>query len=277
MKPLFALARILGNELPPRDLPGGRYAALTALLREPPLSGVIKFWILNRVWDPRLRAAYRERLADQGDIYEIPFEPEQYFAAAHRGERLRYCPGINSARNTGLRLAFEQYNARFAAVFDGDCGCTQGQWEEILAEILGDAIDGRVMPAYSVPIIRIGYVAWDEALTGRPQRHDPRGEPQLIVARRGWEEHGICYDETLAFGDGDKVELLVRLGHHGGLDRQNEIATPGMARNIGTCCHINTGASSVEDGGIRGRWPARAASLAQLHDDIVQYYQGASL
>jgi hypothetical protein len=269
MRPLFALGRILGNELPPRDDAGGRLMALARLLREPDLGGVVKFWIVNRVWDPDLAAAYREmliRYGRLGRVHEIPFEPDRYCAAAGRDERLCYCPGINHARNEGLRLAFGRHGARFAAILDGDCGFTRDQWEEVSTEILGDHVDGVGRPAYAVPTIRMTPATWDDLV---PWAAPPVGqpeEPMLILARRAWDQ-GLRYDEARPFGANDKVELLARLGYVAGrTDR---------CRAVGSCCHINTGPAEVEaDVGRRMR--ARAAALERMHEAILRRHHQES-
>jgi hypothetical protein len=273
MKPLFVLARILGNETPPRDLDGGRLRALAELLREPPMDGVAKVWIINRVWDPALVEIYRAMLVRQrrlGRVHEIPFEPDRYFAADGPRAQLAYCPGVNHARNEAMRLGFEKYGARFAAAFDGDCGFAPAQWEEALTAIVGDAIDGVLRPAYSVPSIRIDHATWDAALGGAVFA-GPREEPMLILSRRGWDS-GIRFDESIPFGAGDKAELLVALGHDPTPFRQHEVVDAARCRSVAACCHLDTGPRDVEASFDR-RGPARAVSLERLHTAIARHYR----
>jgi hypothetical protein len=275
MKPIFALARILGNEMPPRDVPDGRLISLQHLIREPPLCGVIKFWIINRVWDPRLAATYRKLLSTVvGLVHELPFEPGRYFEAQNQHEQLLYCPGINNARNEGLRIAFEEYDVKFAAIFDGDCGFTPDQWNTVSSEIFGDCVNCVERQAYSVPMVRVDPSVWEHALVGPPNiiPDDPH-EPQLIISRRAWEK-GLCYDESLAFDENDKVRLLENLGHHTWIDRWHETLREDQCRSIGRCCHVNTGSDMVE-ASIHEQWSARQKAKAQFHADITRYYQGS--
>ena len=275
MKPIFALVRILGNEMPPRDLSMGRLNTLVQLIREPPLCGVIKFWLINRVWNPELAAAYRELLvkdARLGRVHELPFEPGAYFEADRQGSRQVYCPGINKARNEGLRIAFERYETQFAAAFEGDCGFSREQWEAVSSEIFNDCLNKEAKIAYSVPMIRVTAGMWDAAIndpampiTGR------RDEPQLIISRKAMTN--IRYNESPRFAvNADKLELLIRLGHNGETDRWNQLLHEDHCRNIGSCCHINTGSEEVE-ASSQSLWPIRHEAYARQYADIRRYYQ----
>jgi hypothetical protein len=274
MRPLFFVIRILGNELPPRDLPGSRLVVLEQLLREPELGGVTKYWIINRVWNPELVAAYCKLLAPgyRGRLRELVFREDPYFKAKGRDDRLLYCPGINHARNEGLRIAFDEHGAQFAAVLDGDCGFTWDLWEEVMAEIVSDHVDGKGKLAYSLPMLRISHASWNAALAGVPVPTAELDEPQLIITRHGWNL-GIRYDESYHFGHLDKIELLIRLGHDFNSHRQLRLLHENMCRSIARCYHIHTGNDAVE-ADYHWRGEVREMSLARLHEDITHHYRG---
>jgi hypothetical protein len=272
MSPDFALCRVLGNELPPRDLPGSRLNVLRCLSLEPPLANTVKFWIINRVWDPALAAAYAQMLRvlpEPGQVHVIEFDYRRY--AAVGGARLCYCPGINHARNEALRLAFEEYGASLAAVLDGDCGFTPGQWEAILAQIAEDRNAARL--AYSARSVRVDPVVWTAALGRQSSPSGQQDEHQLIMHRRAWDQ-GLRFDETRPFGDDDKTELFHRLGHYA-KGQGTRVISQDRCLDVGECCHINTGNRNIE-GDVRRRGDARKRSLAQLHADIRRYHGEAT-
>jgi hypothetical protein len=271
---LFALGRILGNELPPRDRYGGRLAALEALLEsEPVLPYAKKFWVINRVWDLVLAETYNRRLADTMDpVYIMPFEEDRYFEADARGQRLLYCPGINGARNKALHIAFEDPEVQFAAIFDGDCGFSSGQWRQVLDQMTDDTDDGIYRMSYSVPMIRTDYEGWKLLTYGRTsEAPGPVDEPQLIISRKGWDE-GLQYNEGLPFGHYDKLGLLMWLGHSSHQGHWHEITPNEKCRSVGACCHIGTGRIEVEHSLDKAK-AARQDALERLHTDIVRRYR----
>jgi hypothetical protein len=253
---------------------GGRLAALEALLNcEPDLPYAMKFWVINRVWDPVLAEAYNRRLAALPDpIYIIPFEEDSYFGADARGQRLLYCPGINGARNKALRMAFAEPDVQFAAIFDGDCGFSSSQWRAVLDQMTDDTDAGIHRLSYSVPMIRTDRESWTLFATDLlPEAPGPVDEPQLIVSRKGWED-GLKYDEGLPFGHYDKLGLLIWLGHSSHVTHWHEVPPTEKCRSVGACCHIGTGPKAIEHSVDRAR-PVRHDALERLHADICRHYR----
>jgi hypothetical protein len=276
VKPIFVLCRILGNELPPRDLPGSRCVTLNFILDdEPSFPHTEKFWLLNRVCDPRLKANYRRILDSAGaTVYDLLYRYEDHVALARKDmDGLLYCPGINAARNTALEYAFEHHDADYAMVFDGDCAFTQDQWEEVTGEIIRDAMISQARLAYSVPMFRIDPPTYDALVKGYAgvQANQDPAEPQLIISRRGWWSGEVRYDPSVPFGKGDKCELLFRLGHSREFHRQHIVKDDSRCRSVGSIYHLNTGDRDVE-GDVNARIRAREDSLAQMYKLIDRVY-----
>jgi len=258
MKKRFAIVRILGNELPPRDRPGQRLEVLRFQLEtEPVPDDVLRLWVLNRVHEPAFRAAIAGLLDAAGERWvELPFVPEEYARGLSRRARLLYAISVNAARNLAIEAG--RAEARFSLVLDGDCWMGPREWELLTEAIERDQARRPDRRYYSLPMLR---ATFEEALAGR-HRQKLREEPQLVFR----DDAELRFDESRVFGDKDKVELLLRLGHApyspGGAE-EHSLAPDAPCASAGRVIHLQTGVDATEDNRIeRGR--QRELSLRRL-------------
>lgn len=230
----FCIVRIVGNENPPRDLPGSRLRSLEfILLNEPNFADTTKLYVLNRLVDQDYRRSVIDMLeAYQQPFYEIPFPAAKLRAApdmSHADMNLEVI-GINSARNTGIAVGHAV--ADYAIIFDGDCFFDLTGWNEFI-----DTVERTPSHYYSIPTLRI-----------KPEQYQTQldrnyTEPMPVFHRDSLER----FDVTRLFGNCDKLELLHRLGHDG-MANTNHCTIHGDRTVLaGYCCHMQTGADETEE------------------------------
>jgi hypothetical protein len=228
--PRLIVGRILGGELPPRDTPGARLAGLRQLLTRYEHGYITRderFWVVNRVIDPELQAAYVETLQAAGESYvAIPFDPAAYAAATTRDEKIVAAIGINQARNELIDDGLARGD--YVLALDGDCYFTEAEYAAVIATLAD-----YTLPYFSLRTLR---TAADD-----PTRVLEVAEPMAAFSARGT----MRFDETLPFGRGPKLDLLYRLGHsrknpHIALDHEK------YTRVIGTVRHAATGDEQVD-------------------------------
>jgi hypothetical protein len=212
--------RILGNENPPRDTPGRREQALRYLLTsEPEFPGVSKWYLLNRIFDRTYQRQLCETLDRHNAHYvTVPFPAQPLTSLSDVKTR---GVGLNQARN--LAIAIGGSLARYVAVLDGDCFFEPAGWEPIAAELAQDRY--RYL---SVPF--------------RRQGAEHCGEPQLIFR----DDSELRFDESLPFGQGDKLELLYRLGHERTPHSGHLRIEGDLTRLVGEVRHYSTGEELYE-------------------------------
>jgi len=228
----FVLYRILGNDLPPRQVAGQTAANLRFVLEhEPPLEGCEKRWVVNRIADPAAEAVVTGILDAHGQRYlRIPFVEREYAARAfdftglpprlysfrvyanrvtsvHRGRaiawchrhRIRYLANINGARNAALGEG--RGRAEWVLPFDGNCFFTAAAWRDVALA----ASRAGAAKYLAVPMARV----LDNAQLLEPGwRPQALAEPQLGFRHDARE----AFDERLRYGAMDKSALLHRLG-----------------------------------------------------------------
>lgn len=241
---LAMIVRILGTENPPRDLPGKRAAALQAILQtEPEFADVGKHYLLNRIWD----RGYLKKLITILECHRASYSviPFDWSIPLTRESLSRKGIAINAARNAAIDWG--QSRARYTVVLDGDCQFTSAGLQPILEEMRRDTYT-----YLSIPFCR-------EA-TGRQE------EPQLAFR----QDALLRFDETLAFGQNDKLELLFRLGHDTTPHSGHLEITGDQTRLVGEVQHHSTGSLRTEqDNHVRGQ--LRAQSLQELARRIRRY------
>ena len=255
--PTFALYRIIGNDLPPRHVPGQHLRNLAFVLEEEPeLERCQKWWVLNRLTDAGEERELTELLDERGvDHLRLPFRLEEY---ARYGWRLdferplfdadfhalgpkqralllehtyhdknRYVMNNNGARNTALDHG--RQHADWVLPWDGNCFLTAPAWAELVA-----AVDADPQLSYVVvPMARAG----DDEIRHRDEHWRPAAtdEPQIAFATGAPER----FDEDLRYGRNPKAALLRALGVPGVWnERAHEPWEPGLP----------------EPGSARGRW-----------------------
>lgn len=217
---LAAIVRILGNENPPRDIPGRREQVLRQLLtEEPDFLNVTKWYLLNRLFDRTYRRQLCETL-DRHNAHYITFGFD--YATPWQEQHIRQ-QGIqlNAARNyavtAGLALA------KYAVVLDGDCGFTTDGWAPV-----AEAMQQDTHPYLSIPHRRIGTTV--------------QGEPMLAFRN----DSELRFNESIPFGQADKLELLYRLGHDQTPLSGHLKIEGNLTRLAGEVLHYGTGDDSLE-------------------------------
>jgi hypothetical protein len=207
----FALVRVLGNDMPPLHSETQTLDNLRFLLEhEPALEGCTKHFILNRIADEDRFEELRRILEAAGHVPDvIPFDEDEYSALESAEERSFYLTNNNSARNRALELG--RARADVVLPFDGQIFVPLGGWAELRAAALAHPD----CPAFVVPMARLLDNA--EALSSeRVRREEERGpsEPQLAFGRTFTDR----FDESIPYGRGPKIDLLMRLGVAGPWD-----------------------------------------------------------
>lgn len=236
---IAVICRVLGNELPPRDSVGSRLPILNSILEaEPEFKGVVKLFIINRVLDAGLANSYSNILEEQGYPYfSIPFnkstEPN-YSSMVSTGIDLNY------ARNLGIDIGLNFAN--WVVILDGDCFFTEADWNPVAEAIVADNYDNL-----SIPHVRRGT--------------SKLGEPMLAFSYRS----NYRFDTNLAFGDRDKLDLLIQLGHDPTPLSGHLRISGDKTLLVGKVNHIPTGSAIVENDVFK-RTNARKESITKLID-----------
>jgi hypothetical protein len=229
------VARILGNDLPPRHAPGESLRSLTRILRtEGEAEGVRPLFLLNRLHDPATAMAMTQEIAARGhEVVNLPFDPDLYARApldwaafgpdpktalsriqgmapaqADRARlwalrhKLAAAVGLNEARNLALDLG--RARADWTLVLDGGCLIPP----EALAALRQD-LAGPFAPALILPMRRV-----EGGDPARATAEDLREEPQVAFHRSARSR----FDPRFPYGLRDKSSLLVALGVPGPWD-----------------------------------------------------------
>jgi predicted O-methyltransferase YrrM len=254
-KPTYAIYRILGNELPPRDLPGARLAALERILaEEPAFPDTIKWWVVNWIHAPDQAAAVVARLVAAKQRYLLLPPNGQVLMSAPLEERAVIALNINGARN--IALAHGKLQAEFTVLLDGDCMFMADQFAIFNRAVEADGGSHRY---YSIATVR-------GDATGRPLAAP--GE-HMVAFRHDSEE---VFDPNRVFGDNDKRQLLYRLGHK----RTHALELPRWAKShsAGEVTHLATGEEAIERN-VEERRTARRMSIEAIMAGLERRYSKA--
>jgi hypothetical protein len=256
MKPKWAVVRILGNELVPRDRPGSRLTTLDYILQhEPPLEDADKLWVLNRVVEPQLLTNYELMLwnHDYGEdrVLELSFSPTEYVAARTFKQKVLAAIGINNARNQAIAWAHE-LGYQWVLILDGDCMWQRPDWHNWLKQT---RLHEHRYQYFSVPHCRAAVCP-----EGMLQIDLTLQECQIAFSRGST----LRFDETLPFGQDDKLSLLRVLGHTTGRESGAWQTMPNaLTKMIPRVIHLPTGDTATETD-QRHRREQRERSLQQL-------------
>ena len=250
--PDYAIIRILGNENPPRDLPGSRLQSLEFILKhEPCFSGVPKLYLLNRLVDPEFEAQILGLLREyRASWLNVKLEWAELTLGLSDNEFNRQVIAINSARN--VAIDFGHLYANHAIILDGDCIFDQTGWDQFVA-----TTQLQERKYYSIPSTRTSPAEYLAGVT------PILGESMLAFHR----DAKLRFDANRLFGNREKLELLFRLGH-------DPTPNSGHCRIVGdlTClagyvCHLHTGTDTVESD-VAVRMAQRSQSLAVLWQKV---------
>lgn len=230
--------RIIGNEMPPRDLPGSRIQALRHILEnEAKLIGAERAWFLNRILDDD----YRRQVTDLLDEHSQPYFSVPFDRTLEPTVDNMRGPGININAARNLAISLGHALSPWCVVLDGDCFFeTAKDWEAVLI-----AMREGQFKYLSIPSNRMG--------------SDVLGESMLAFHYRS----DLRFNQSLRFGDSEKLELLFRLGHDSTPDTNHLRVYGNLTKVVGKVVHYSTGSSEVE-GRIVPRLDARTESIKQL-------------
>jgi hypothetical protein len=247
----YAICRVIGNELPPRDWPGAKLDSLEYILQHAEPTDLI--WVLNHIHDPCYRDAVTNLLKQYDQpFYELRFELEHYSKLRTPRERWCYAININQARNVAIRIGTANHD--FAVCLDQDCFFTLPLWRQVVAFIEEDqsTFPGRCY--YGLMMKRL---VDNQKVDLRTLNNH---EPQLMFRR----DAPFLFDPQLPFGDGDKAALLQKLG----FGRPPGFAVQGnLCRVAGSVLHLRSGSAEAETD-LKTRMRLRTMSINALLSNL---------
>ena len=194
---IYKIARVIGNSLPHRD--SKKIKSIEYVLKKGYCpEDVEQVWFLNKLRDCSESEELRTLLKDFNQkTVELPFSRKKYNKAKSREEKIKAFIGINKARNFALSYC-KPYDWLF--VLDDTNFFNKKLWKITTQDI--ERHTEELKPKYfAVPIIRF-----------KPPLKDydsiPLQEPILAFNKKA----PYWFDDTIEFGRGDKVELLLHLG-----------------------------------------------------------------
>jgi hypothetical protein len=215
----YVIARMVGNELPPRDSDKSRYRSLLHILQNEQVDGFNRLWVLNRIHDPDYRQLLIDTLMNE-QVLEIPFKLEEYIFCNNFHEQILYAINVNGARNFALSQCLSRYD--FTVLLDQDCYYQPDEWRKTR-----ETIESTDSQYYFSPIKR-----WHLNMTPEVFQNMPEEEP-MIIFRRDAEK---SFNPNLRYGDRNKQELLGRIGIKLVSDKWTQ--TSDEAIRAGSGCHI---------------------------------------
>ena len=251
------LVRIIGNSLPFRDK--DKIKALQYVLNHEWVpSGVPKIWILNQLRPCSESDKIRQILYEHNQsIIEIPFDAEMYKKAKTRKEKILAFIGINRARNYALNH-LKNYDWLFLL---DDTNYFSGQaWLGTVKGLEGAVARTPGLKACAIPIARhVGSLTTDPF-------NLPLNEPVI-----GFHSTAkVRFDESVCFGNGEKVELLKRLGGETKEVSEKNYQTmchpdSEICPQVGRVLHVSFSDSALEsDEGVNRRIEARKQGIDEV-------------
>jgi len=251
----YAITRIIGNELPPRDTIGNRVRSLQFILdNEPAFPDCSKIWMVNQIEDQQTRNRILELLKPYR-VEILTLDKSKFLKCKTFEEKVVEAINVNKARNMGLDISREQH--KFTFLFDGDCFFTQQLWDKTIADMQSD---GESHKYYGVPGVRI-----IESIPADPLA-ERMWEPSIVFRY----DAELRHDETIPFGKSERLKFMKRLGYTsktGVTQLQNE----NMCKNVGCLLHISFNDSTTESD-LRYRMALRDESVRRFVAMLEQKY-----
>jgi len=227
----YALARIIGNELPPRDSTGNRVESLKFILKnEPDFTNCSKIWIINQIESTEVKESILNLLSPYHvEIMEL--DRKKFLRQKTFDGKVIEAININKARNRCLDVA---KGHKFTFVFDGDCFFTQELWDQTIGEIEIDQNTNVDRKYYGVPAARIV----SEIPSDLTNYH--MWEPSMIFR----DDAELRFNENIPFSKGEKLELMKKIGYKS----KDGITTleGDMCKNVGCLLHISFNEPTTE-------------------------------
>lgn len=244
----FTIARIIGNDLPPRQAKGQMLANLRHILEEEAnFPHCSKVFVLNRLFDPHEEAQARAMIEGAGHValvrsFDAPHYATLGLDMAIAGEapdlvsaafatlpakeqanrffricraKIAYALDINGARNQALR--FGQERSEWTFVLDGACFLSQAA----ARRLFDDAGRAGRCPYLIIPMRRLVEIGEAAAADWRVSRWRARWGAWWGAWWRAWQEEpqiafhrsaSSCFDERFIYGLQDKTSLLKAIG-----------------------------------------------------------------
>lgn len=243
---LATIFRILGNENPPRDTIGKRLEVLERILKtEPKFENIQKWYLVNRICNIQFRRQICELLDRYNAKYiTIPLDIQHVLNGSDRNEKILRAININSARNFAIN--FSRWLSVYTIVLDGDCMFDMDGWKPIEAEMKKEQYDYLSIP--------------------HKRANGDLAEPMVAFKNTAT----LRFNESIPFGEGDKLQLLFDLGHDrtAGSGHCNVIGD--KTKTVGFVHHLSTGPDEYESDTI-SRIEARNKSLDILLSKIKSF------
>lgn len=233
----YSIFRILSEDSLPRDEIGSRMKVLKFILEnEENFDNVTKGWIVNSFIDRNVRQEFIDLLISKGMyVVVVPWARKRYAEARNRNEKINAAIGINRARN--LAIEHGHLISNFTFVLDGDCFFTNRQWQDITEKIEEDQ---RISQRrhYSVPCSRSTF---EHALKS--------SEPLLLAEPMPVFRHDseMKFDESIPFGQGDKLQFLFKLNHRREQGRHHEMVNDSLCKCFGLVHHLSGSQYEIEE------------------------------
>lgn len=195
----YCITRIVGNDLPPRHGPNQQLNNLTFILEnEQEFEDTFKLWIINRIITSSVQDALLKKLEQYNQSYHIiPFSVDQYDFSWSEQKKITYIIQINAARNFALSKSKEIAN--YCALLDGSIFINQQGWSDLIQEAQAIAA-----PLYKICMYRLKQRN-EEVFNFKAELYK-RDEPMIFADLN----HSITFNESLPYGQKDKIELLDR-------------------------------------------------------------------
>jgi predicted O-methyltransferase YrrM len=250
-KPTIGIYRIVGAELPPRDMPGTRVRATQYILNNERLPGYVKsHWVVNRIFDHSAGRKLRQALDAGRACYSVlPADLNAIRAATPGPAQICALIEINKARNQALADGVAR-GYDWTVVLDGDCMFTPDAFAEFEAAVQTTQSQYLGIRSRRSVVYADGSLELVGALS----------EPMLAFKRGA----PLRFDEHRPFGAGEKLELCTRLGYRLCAD-YSQLDASAMCHNAGWVAHVcmEPAAELIEtDGPLRNR--LRSDGLAAL-------------
>lgn len=189
----FCITRVVGNQLPPKDIVGGKIKSLKHVLEMDEDIPCEKIWIINRIIDQDYLKEIKD-LLNKKECYEIKFSLKEYKSITNQKEKISYLTNINPARNQIIKISQKKY--RYTISLDQDCFLLKENWSELTEFIK----QNNKFKYFSLILKRITEI--------KEKEQEPNNEPMLIFR----DDADLLFNENIIFGNNDKIELLLRLG-----------------------------------------------------------------
>ncbi|MDA9121206.1 hypothetical protein N9J52_04155 [Flavobacteriales bacterium] len=194
----FCLARIVGNDLPPRHGIGQTYSNLKFILEnEAKFEDCINFWVVNRIIDPQQESAILELLNEHNQAFiHLPFEMINYDLSWNLNQKINHAIQLNTARNIAIEKA--QTLAKWTMMVDGAICFTKDGWDKTTTEVLSSSETVLKIKVYRLMKNN------QEAFEFAEHKYQAEDEQMLVFT----PEANIRFDEDIPYGRGEKRELL---------------------------------------------------------------------